>query len=110
MARILKVKGKKKVKGEKRSKSKSKSPNNSKNKKKNNKSKKKNNDMDIEDDDVINYNNVNDEKLREMFKNGELSKLKINDLKELCKGRNIKTKAKKKNDIIDAIEEYLENN
>ena len=104
--------GKKKVKGEKRSKSKSKSksPNNSKNKKKNNKSKKKNNDMDIEDDDVINYNNVNDEKLREMFKNGELSKLKINDLKELCKGRNIKTKAKKKNDIIDAIEEYLENN
>ena len=31
-------------------------------------------------------------------------------LKELCKGRNIMTKAKKKNDIIDAIEDYLENN
>ena len=107
-------KGKKKVKGDKRSKSKSKSRDysqkKSKNKKKNSKGKKKNeDDMDVEDDE-INYNNVNDDKLRKMFKNGELSKLKVSDLKELCNGRNIMTKGKKKNDIINAIEDYLENN
>ena len=108
-------KGKKKVKGEKRSNSKSRSQSKDVKKNKSKGSKKKNNiidesnDMEIENEEE-DYASINDQKLRKLFSDGKLSKLKVNELKQICNGRNIVTKKKKKNDIIDSIEEYLNNN
>ena len=108
-------KGKKKVKGEKRSNSKSRSQSKDVKKNKSKGSKKKNNiidesnDMEIENEEE-DYASINDQKLRKLFSDGKLSKLKVNELKQICNGRNIVTKGRKKNDIIDSIEEYLNNN
>ena len=108
-------KGKKKVKGEKRSNSKSRSQSKDVKNNKSKGSKKKNNiidesnDMEIENEEE-DYASINDQKLRKLFSDGKLSKLKVNELKQICNGRNIVTKGRKKNDIIDSIEEYLNNN
>ena len=50
-----------------------------------------------------------DDYIKKMVKNNKLEKLKVDELKNICKSRNINTKGLKKADIVSKIKNYLEN-
>ena len=72
--------------------------------------KRKKKEVDDEIRDAIEEENVfNDDYIKKMAKNNKLEKLKVDELKNICRNRNINTKGLKKADIISKIKNYLEN-
>ena len=65
----------------------------------------------IEDDEgsekeMGNY--YSDDVIRKMFENEKLKKMKVPDLKDICRIRNIATKGLKKSEILEKIKNYLD--
>ena len=72
--------------------------------------KRKKKEVDDEIKDAIEEENVfTDDYIKKMAKNNKLEKLKVDELKNICRNRNINTKGLKKADIISKIKNYLEN-
>ena len=72
--------------------------------------KKKKKEVDDEIKDALEEENVfNDDYIKKMAKNNKLEKLKVDELKNICRNRNINTKGLKKADIISKIKNYLAN-
>ena len=72
--------------------------------------KRKKKEVDDEIKDAIEEENVySDDYIKKMAKNNKLEKLKVDELKNICRNRNINTKGLKKADIISKIKNYLEN-
>ena len=72
--------------------------------------KRKKKEVDDEIKDAIEEENVfTDDYIKKMAKNNKLEKLKVDELKNICRNRNINTKGIKKADIISKIKNYLEN-
>ena len=72
--------------------------------------KRKKKEVDDEIRDAIEEENVfNDDYIKKMAKNNKLEKLKVDELKNICRNRNINTKGLKKADIISKIKNYLAN-
>ena len=66
--------------------------------------------VDDEIKDAIEEENVfTDDYIKKMAKNNKLEKLKVDELKNICRNRNINTKGLKKADIISKIKNYLAN-
>ena len=93
------------AKGNRSNKSRSKS-NDSKSSKNNSKKRKK---KEIEDEDEKEEENYySDEVIKKMMKNNKLKSLTVQELKDICKIRNIATKGLKKADILEKLKNYLE--
>ena len=72
--------------------------------------KRKKKEVDDEIKDAIEEENVfTDDYIKKMAKNNKLEKLKVDELKNICRNRNINTKGLKKADIISKIKNYLAN-
>ena len=72
--------------------------------------KRKKKEVDDEIKDALEEENVfNDDYIKKMAKNNKLEKLKVDELKNICRNRNINTKGLKKADIISKIKNYLAN-
>ena len=72
--------------------------------------KRKKKEVDDEIKDAIEEENVfTDDYIKKMVKNNKLEKLKVDELKNICRNRNINTKGLKKADIISKIKNYLAN-
>ena len=61
-----------------------------------------------DDEEEKEENDFSDELVKKMAKNNKLDKLKVDELRNICKKRNINTKALKKADIIQKIRDYLD--
>ena len=61
-----------------------------------------------ENNDEIEDNNYSDDIVKKMIQNNKLSKLKVDELKDICKTRNIDTKGLKKADIVEKIKNYFD--
>jgi len=61
-----------------------------------------------ENNDEIGDNNYSDDIVKKMIQNNKLSKLKVDELKDICKTRNIDTKGLKKADIVEKIKNYFD--
>ena len=59
-------------------------------------------------EDEIEDNSYSDEVLKKMVKNSKIKKVNVQELKDICKSRNIATKGLKKADIIEKIINYLD--
>ena len=93
------------AKGNRSNKSRSKS-NDSKSSRNNSKKRKK---KEIEDEDEKDEENYySDEVIKKMMKNNKLKSLTVQELKDICKIRNIATKGLKKADILEKLKNYLE--
>ena len=72
--------------------------------------KRKKKEVDDEIKDAIEEENVfTDDYIKKIAKNNKLEKLKVDELKNICRNRNINTKGLKKADIISKIKNYLAN-
>ena len=94
------AKGNRNYKNKSRSKSNDSKSSRSQSKKK---TKKENN-----EDDQIEDGNYSDEMVKKMIQNNKLCKLKVDELKDICKKRNIVTKGLKKADILEKIKNYFD--
>ena len=61
-----------------------------------------------DDEEEKEENDFSDELVKKMAKNNKLDKLKVDELRNICKKRNINTKGLKKADIIQKIRDYLD--
>ena len=61
-----------------------------------------------DDEEEKEENDFSDELVKRMAKNNKLDKLKVDELRNICKKRNINTKGLKKADIIQKIRDYLD--
>ena len=72
--------------------------------------KRKKKEVDDEIRDALEEENIfTDDYIKKMAKNNKLEKLKVDELKNICRNRNINTKGLKKADIISKIKNYLAN-
>ena len=78
------------------------------NKKKRNKKSKENIDNEENDDDEERGNYFSDDVIRKMWKNQKLKKMNVPELKGICRIRNIVTKGLKKEQILEKIRIYLD--
>ena len=78
------------------------------NKKKRNKKSKENIDNEENDDEEERGNYFSDDVIRKMWKNQKLKKMNVPDLKGICRIRNIVTKGLKKEQILEKIRIYLD--
>ena len=106
----LPKKKKKKYQGRKRQRSKSvdSESSGSLNKKKRNKKSKENIDNEENDDEEERGNYFSDDVIRKMWKNQKLKKMNVPELKGICRIRNIVTKGLKKEQILEKIRIYLD--
>ncbi len=78
------------------------------NKKKRNKKSKENIDNEENDDEEERGNYFSDDVIRKMWKNQKLKKMNVPELKGICRIRNIVTKGLKKEQILEKIRIYLD--
>ena len=78
------------------------------NKKKRNKKSKENIDNEENDDEEERGNYFSDDVIRKMWKNQKLKKMNVPELKGICRIRNIATKGLKKEQILEKIRIYLD--
>ena len=78
------------------------------NKKKRNKKSKENIDNEENDDEEERGNYFSDDVIRKMWKNQKLKKMNVPELKGICRIRNIVTKGVKKEQILEKIRIYLD--
>ena len=78
------------------------------NKKKRNKKSKENIDNEENDDEEERGNYFSDDVIRKMWKNKKLKKMNVPELKGICRIRNIVTKGLKKEQILEKIRIYLD--
>ena len=78
------------------------------NKKKRNKKSKENMDNEENDDEGERGNYFSDDVIRKMWKNQKLKKMNVPELKGICRIRNIATKGLKKEQILEKIRIYLD--
>ena len=98
------------AKGSRNNKNKSSSKSNDSKSSKSNSKKKKKKEKSIEDDEgeIEGGNDYSDEIIKKMIKSKKLEKLKVQELKDICKARKINIKGLKKVDILEKINNYIE--
>ena len=63
----------------------------------------------MDEDDIEEEGNYySDDVIRKMVKNKKLEKMNVQELKDICRLRNISTKGLKKVDILEKIKTYLD--
>ena len=95
------------INGKKRNRSKSEDSLSDKGNKKNKKKKKKDISEDESDEKEEMWNYYSDEVIRKMMDNQKLKKMNVQELKDICRIRNISTKNLKKFEILEKIKIYL---
>ena len=101
-------KGNRNNKNKSRSRSRSKS-NDSNSSKSKSKKKRKKKEKPVDEDDIEEEGNYySDDVIRKMVNNKKLEKMNVQELKDICRLRNISTKGLKKVDILEKIKTYLD--
>ena len=96
------------AKGNKNYKNKSRSKDNDSKSSRSQSKKRKKKDIKVDNEDDKEDNDYSDELIKKMVKNNKLEKLKVDELKNICRSRNINIKGLKKADIVQRIKNYLE--
>ena len=96
------------AKGNKNYKNKNRSKDNDSKSSRSQSKKRKKKEIKDDNDDDKGDNDYSDELIKKMVKNNKLEKLKVDELRNICRSRNINIKGLKKADIVQRIKNYLE--